>query len=89
MENQRKINLPNGEQVIESVFTDFPSWAVPYAYYGADSAGDMTEEEIALVDAFLQEFGDIVCSADEQEFSWSPAFGPACNVCPATFWKYI
>lgn len=89
MKTQREINLPNGEKVLETVFTTFPSWAVPYAYYGQDAAGDLTEEEMQLVDDFLSEYGDIVCSSDDQEFSWNPFFGPACNVLPATFWKYL
>lgn len=89
MKTQREINLPNGEKVRETVFTSFPSWAVAYAYYGADSAGNLTEEEIQLVDEFLADYGDIVCSSEDQEFTWTPAFGLACNVCSVTFWKYI
>lgn len=81
--------LGSGSKVLETTFDNFPTWALCYAYYGADSAGDLTAEEIAMVDAIKAEYGSMVYSDEDEYFDWFPLFGLACDVCAATFWKSL
>jgi hypothetical protein len=39
---------------MEKITFTIPSYAVPYLYYGPDSAGDMSDSELAAVDSFLE-----------------------------------
>lgn len=84
---QTIIALGNGSKVQQTVFDNFPTWALCYANFGEDAAGDLTDEEIAMVDEILSEYGGIVSSDEESSFCASPLFGLACDCCTATFWK--
>ena len=42
---------------MEKITYTVPAFIIPYIYYGADSAGDMTDQEIAAVDSFLEKNG--------------------------------
>ena len=86
---QMIITLGDGSKVRQTTFDNFPQWAICYAYYGLDSAGDLSDEEIALVDDITAQYGRIVDSDENASFSHSPLFGLACDVCTATFFKEI
>lgn len=86
---QTIITLGDGSKVMQTTVDNFPVWAICYAYYGADSAGDLTAEEMQLVDEFTAEFGGIVDADEDYSFESYPAFGHACDVCTASFWKLL
>ena len=59
-------------------YDNFPTWALPWVVYGEDDT--LTDEEKQQIDNWLD--GRTVESWDETiSFTWSPAFGKACDCC--------
>lgn len=86
---QMIITLADGSKVLQTTVDNFPEWAICYCYYGADSAGDLTAEEMQLVDEFTAELGGIVDSDEDYSFDESPAFGLPCRTCSVSFWTTL
>ena len=61
-----------------------PNWAAYYIEYGETNA-DMTDEDVEMVDAFLEKMAEQgihliePISGTENEFNPYPAFGDACD----------
>lgn len=87
--DQTIITLGDGSKVLQTTVDNFPTWALFYTYYGSDAAGDLTAEEMQMVDEFTAEFGGIVDVSKEHSFNYSPFFGLACECCTASFWKLL
>lgn len=86
---QMIITLGDGSKVLQTTVDNFPVWAICYAYYGDDSAGDLTAEDMKQIDEFTAKFGGIVDADEDYSFDGSPAFGLPCDVCTASFWKLL
>ena len=71
---------------------NFPSYMVCYAYYGDECRDDLTDEDIAEYNKWLERNGlcRMVGLADDDEepsFSSHPAFGLACDTITVVFEK--
>lgn len=65
-------------------WNNIPEWAIYALKYGCDECGDLSEEDIAQVNAFVQEnFPNGYCMSVKWKeydcFNRHPAFGKACE----------
>lgn len=68
---------------------NIPTWAVCYIEYGNDCADGLTDEEIKMVDDFLNSYGCglVFEYSEEQFFTSSPAFGLPCDCVEANIYQ--
>lgn len=69
---------------------NIPEWAINVLEYGGDECGALTEEDIALVNAFVLEnfpkgYYMSVNWEECNEFNTRPAFGKACKTYEVDF----
>ena len=79
-ETARRIADAEELETSGEVYENFPCWALPYAYYGEDES--LTDEERDMIDSWLngREIRELL-GDNNRSFSWSPAFGKACDCC--------
>lgn len=74
--------------MIEYITTEsIPTWAMCYIEYG--DVGDMTDEEVDMVNDFMESYGfPIIIEYGEEEFFTScPAFGLPCDCVEGKIYK--
>lgn len=74
-------------------FDNIPEWAIYALEYGGDECGALTEEDIALINAFVLEnfpngYVMDVKWDSYSEFTTHPAFGKACGTYEVDFITY-
>ena len=75
----------------ETVTIDnIPEWAIYALEYGCDECGELSEEDISLINAFvLKNFPHGYCMdvnwEEYDEFNIDPAFGKACKTYKVNF----
>lgn len=73
-------------------YNNIPDWALCALEYGTNECGNLTDEEIRLVEEFQSQFKlgyAMEVNWETLGFSSHPAFGLACNTFEVTFYEPI